>query len=297
MDQKIIYGGQAVIEGVMIRGMHIVSVAVRNPKGTISTHTVPINSWFNSFIRKIPFVRGILVMAETLAIGMRALTYSANVAAGEDEEFGKGSIAVMMILSLAFAIGFFFLLPVFASKGFESLVDSNLLANIVEGLIRLILFLLYVMVIGRTEEIRRVFMYHGAEHMAVHAYENGEKLTTDSVSKYPTAHPRCGTAFLLVVMLVAIIVFAFIPRDPLWWLITSRIILIPAIAAASYEAIRLSGIYSTNPLLKLISVPGLVLQRLTTREPDPDQIEVAIVAMQEAISHDEMQVSARQNSS
>ncbi|MAX03846.1 MAG: hypothetical protein CL883_00765 [Dehalococcoidia bacterium] len=297
MDQKIIYGGQAVIEGVMIRGMHIVSVAVRNPKGTISTHTVPINSWFNSFIRKIPFVRGILVMAETLAIGMRALTYSANVAAGEDEEFGKGSIAVMMILSLAFAIGFFFLLPVFASKGFESLVDSNLLANIVEGLIRLILFLLYVIVIGRTEDIRRVFMYHGAEHMAVHAYENGEKLTTESVSKYPTAHPRCGTAFLLVVMLVAIIVFAFIPRDPLWWLITSRIILIPAIAAASYEAIRLSGIYSTNPLLKLISVPGLVLQRLTTREPDPDQIEVAIVAMQEAISHDEMQVSARQNSS
>ena len=236
-------------------------------------------------------------MAETLAIGMRALTYSANVAAGEDEEFGKGSIAVMMILSLAFAIGFFFLLPVFASKGFESLVDSNLLANIVEGLIRLILFLLYVIVIGRTEDIRRVFMYHGAEHMAVHAYENGEKLTTESVSKYPTAHPRCGTAFLLVVMLVAIIVFAFIPRDPLWWLITSRIILIPAIAAASYEAIRLSGIYSTNPLLKLISVPGLVLQRLTTREPDPDQIEVAIVAMQEAISHDEMQVSARQNSS
>ena len=130
MDQKIIYGGQAVIEGVMIRGMHIVSVAVRNPKGTISTHTVPVNSWFNSFIRKIPFVRGILVMAETLAIGMRALTYSANIAAGEDEEFGKGSKAVMLILSLAFAIGFFFLLPVFASKGFESLVDSNLLANI-----------------------------------------------------------------------------------------------------------------------------------------------------------------------
>jgi uncharacterized protein YqhQ len=140
-------------------------------------------------------------------------------------------------------------------------------------------------------------MYHGAEHMAVHAYENGEKLTTESVSKYPTAHPRCGTAFLLVVMLVAIIVFAFIPRDPLWWLITSRIVLIPAIAAASYEAIRLSGIYSSNPLLKMIAVPGLVLQRLTTREPNPDQIEVAIVAMQEAISHDEIQESAKQHSS
>ena len=295
MDQKIIYGGQAVIEGVMIRGMHIVSVAVRNPKGTISTHTVPVNSWFNSFIRKIPFVRGILVMAETLAIGMRALTYSANIAAGEDEEFGKGSIALMFILSLAFAIGFFFLLPVFASKGFESLVDSNLLANIVEGVIRLVLFLLYVIVIGRTEDIRRVFMYHGAEHMAVHAYENGEKLTTESVSKYPTAHPRCGTAFLLVVMLVAIILFAFIPRDPLWWLITSRIVLIPAIAAASYETIRLRGIYSSNPIAKMIAVPGLVLQGLTTRKPDPDQIEVAIVAMQEAISHDEMQESARQH--
>ena len=295
MDQKIIYGGQAVIEGVMIRGMHIVSVAVRNPQGTISTHTEPINSWFNSFIRKIPFIRGVLVMAETLAIGMKALTYSANVAAGEDEEFGKGSIILMLVLSLSFAIGFFFLLPVFASKGFESLVDSNLLANILEGVIRLILFLLYVIIIGRTEDIRRVFMYHGAEHMAVHAYENGEKLTTESVSKYPTAHPRCGTAFLLVVMLVAIVVFAFIPRDPLWWLITSRIVLIPAIAAASYEAIRLSAVYSGNPLLKVISVPGLVLQRLTTRQPEPDQIEVAIVAMQEAINHDEKRESAKQN--
>ena len=295
MDQKIIYGGQAVIEGVMIRGMHIVSVAVRNPQGTISTHTEPISSWFNSFIRKIPFIRGVLVMAETLAIGMKALTYSANVAAGEDEEFGKGSIILMLVLSLSFAIGFFFLLPVFASKGFESLVDSNLLANILEGVIRLILFLLYVIIIGRTEDIRRVFMYHGAEHMAVHAYENGEKLTTESVSKYPTAHPRCGTAFLLVVMLVAIVVFAFIPRDPLWWLITSRIVLIPAIAAASYEAIRLSGVYSGNPLLKVISVPGLVLQRLTTRQPEPDQIEVAIVAMQEAINHDEKRESAKQN--
>ena len=279
----------------MIRGMHIVSVAVRNPQGTISTHTEPINSWFNSFIRKIPFIRGVLVMAETLAIGMKALTYSANVAAGEDEEFGKGSIILMLVLSLSFAIGFFFLLPVFASKGFESLVDSNLLANILEGVIRLILFLLYVIIIGRTEDIRRVFMYHGAEHMAVHAYENGEKLTTESVSKYPTAHPRCGTAFLLVVMLVAIVVFAFIPRDPLWWLITSRIVLIPAIAAASYEAIRLSGVYSGNPLLKVISVPGLVLQRLTTRQPEPDQIEVAIVAMQEAINHDEKRESAKQN--
>ena len=295
MDQKIIYGGQAVIEGVMIRGMHIVSVAVRNPQGTISTHTEPINSWFNSFIRKIPFIRGVLVMAETLAIGMKALTYSANVAAGEDEEFGKGSIILMLVLSLSFAIGFFFLLPVFASKGFESLVDSNLLANILEGVIRLILFLLYVIIIGRTEDIRRVFMYHGAEHMAVHAYENGEKLTTESVSKYPAAHPRCGPAFLLVVMLLAIVVFAFIPRDPLWWLITSRIVLIPAIAAASYEAIRLSGVYSGNPLLKVISVPGLVLQRLTTRQPEPDQIEVAIVAMQEAINHDEKRESAKQN--
>lgn len=296
MDQKIIYGGQAVIEGVMIRGMHVVSVAVRNPQGTISTHLVPINSWFNSFIRKIPLIRGILVMAETLAIGMRALTYSANIAAGEDEEFGKGSIAIMMIMSLAFAIGVFFLIPVFASKGLENLIESNLVANIFEGVIRLVLFLLYVVLIGRTEEIRRVFMYHGAEHMTVHAYEHGESLTSESVSKYPTAHPRCGTAFLLVVMLVAIIVFAFIPRDPLWWLITSRIVLIPVIAAASYEAIRLSGIYSNNPVLKLISVPGLVLQQLTTRKPNRAQIEVAIVAMQQAISHDEMQVSPKQHS-
>ena len=283
---QVTYGGQAVLEGVMIRGLRSASVAVRKPDGDISLHNLPLNGWYSGRARRIPLVRGMLVMAETLTLGMRALTHSANVAVGDEEELGSGSIAGMMIVSVALAIGVFFLVPVFASRGLEGLVGSDLVSNILEGVIRLALFLAYITLIGRMAEIRRVFMYHGAEHMAVHAHEHGDPLNIESVRRYPTAHPRCGTAFLLVVMFVAIVVFAFTGREPLWWLFTSRIVLIPVIASVSYEVIRFSGFHPGNPLVQVIAMPGLVLQRLTTREPEDDQIEVAIAAMNEAISVD-----------
>ena len=283
---KVTYGGQAVLEGVMIRGLRSASVAVRNPEGKITLRTLSLNSLYNGPARRIPLLRGMLIMAETLTLGMRALSHSANVAAGEEEELGGASIAGMMIVSIAMAIGIFFLVPVFASRGLEGLIGSELATNILEGVIRLALFLAYITLIGRMQEIRRVFMYHGAEHMAVHAHEHGERLDIESVRRYPTAHPRCGTAFLLVVMFVAIVVFAFTGRDPLWWLFTSRIVLIPLIASVSYEVIRFSGFHPNSPLVQLIALPGLILQRLTTREPDDGQIEVAIAAMEEAISVD-----------
>ena len=281
------YGGQAVIEGVMIRGQRAIAVAVRRPDGSIATMRHPLSPLFTGKLRRIPLIRGVIAMAETLALGMRALTYSANVAAeAEGEEISKGSMAGMIAVSLTLAIGLFFLVPVFASDWLEGVFGSPLLANIAEGIIRLVLFLGYILLISRMEDIRRVFMYHGAEHMTVHAQERGDPLEVAHIRKYPTAHPRCGTAFLLVVMVVAIIAFIFVGREPFWWLIVSRIILVPLIAAVSYEVIRFSGFHADNPLVGIITAPSLALQSLTTRQPDDDQIEIAITAMQQAQAAD-----------
>ena len=288
MEQRHTYGGQAVLEGVMIRGQCHFSIAVRRPDGTIAHQSEQINLLFTGRLRRLPLIRGILVLIETLTLGMRALSYSANVGAeAEGEELGKGAMAVMMAVALTFAIGLFFLAPVFASRGLEGVLDSDIVSNIAEGVIRLGLFLGYIFLISRMNDIRRVFMYHGAEHMTVHAQERGDPLELEAVRKYPTAHPRCGTAFLMTVMVVAIIIFTFVPRDPLWWLITSRIVLIPIIAAISYEVIRFSGFHSNNPVVRLITIPNLALQGLTTRQPDDDQIEIAIHAMEHAIDADE----------
>ena len=294
-DQTPTYGGQAVIEGVMIRGQDHVSIAVRRPDGTIAQQCRPLSPLFTGRLRRLPLLRGIIVLVETLTLGMKALTYSANVAAeAEGLEIGKGHIAVMMAFSLAFGVGVFFLLPVFASRPLEGLLGRDLISNIAEGAIRLSLFLAYVYLIGRMREIRRVFMYHGAEHMTVHAQEHGDALTVEAVRKYPAAHPRCGTAFLLVVMVIAVVGFVMVPRDPFWWLIASRVIFIPFIAAAAYELIRLSGRYSGNPLVRLITGPSLALQSLTTRPPEDDQIEVAINAMEQALEADASQPRLRE---
>ena len=286
------YGGQAVLEGVMIRGQRNVSVAVRRPDGTIALQCRPLSPLFTGRLRRWPFVRGIIVLVETLALGIRALSYSANVGMeAEGEELGKGAVAGMMAVSLVFAVGLFFLLPVFASRSLEGPLGSDLASNIAEGVIRLAIFMGYLVAIGRMEGIRRVFMYHGAEHMTVHAHENGDPLDVASVRRYPTAHPRCGTAFLLVVMVVAVVAFVFVGRDPLWWLIVSRVVLIPVIASASYEVIRLSARHSGNSLVGLITGPSLALQSLTTRQPEDDQVEIAIAAMTRAIEADEGTVS------
>ena len=278
----------------MIRGQRHVAVAVRRPNGGIAVQCRPLSTWLTGRLRRLPLARGVIILVETMTLGMRALSYSANVglespdAVDEDvqDELGAGAIAGMLLMSLLFAIGLFFLIPLFASRPLEGRFGNDLLSNVTEGLIRLAIFLAYIWVIGKMKEIRRVFMYHGAEHMTVHAQEHGQTLDVESVRRYSPAHPRCGTAFLLTVMVVAIAVFAFVPRQPFWWLITSRVVLIPAIAAASYELIRLSGRYASNPLVSVITRPNLILQKLTTRPPEDDQIEVAIAAMKGAIEAD-----------
>ena len=281
------YGGQAVIEGIMIRGQSNVAISVRAPSGNIVTRVKKINTLFTGKLRTIPIVRGIIALAETLSLGMEALNYSSQVANDEeDTPPGKLSSAIMILISLSIAIGIFFILPLFASKPLEGLLGSDVVSNVAEGIIRLAVFLIYVTVISLMPDIRRVYMYHGAEHMAVHAQEKGDPLTIEEIRKYPTAHPRCGTAFLLTIMVIAIIVFTFIPREPLWLVIGSRIVLIPLIASLSYEFIRFNSKYEANKFLSKLSVPNLLLQSLTTKIPDDDQIEVAITAMESAIHAD-----------
>ena len=286
--EPTIYGGQAVLEGVMIRGHRHLSIAVRRPDGGIALHCQHLSSFFAGPLRRIPLTRGIVVLVETLILGMRALTYSANVGLEtEDEEVSKGAVAVMIGVSFVLGIGLFFLAPVLASRALEGVLGSDIVSNVVEGLIRLAIFLAYLGLISRAAEIRRVFMYHGAEHMTIHAQERGDPLDVEHVRYFRTAHPRCGTAFLLVVMVVSIVVFAFISREPLWWLIVSRIVLIPVITSLSYEVIRFSGRHPDNPALRFVTEPSLALQKLTTRQPDDDQIEIAIAAMEQAINADE----------
>ena len=286
-NTKNTYGGQAVIEGVMIRGQNNVTTSVRNPQGKIQTRVKPIGDIFTGKPRRFPLIRGILALAETLYLGMDSLSYSASVSDGEsDEEISKLSIASMIGFSDLIAIALFFLLPLIASKPFEGLFGSDIISNVVEGVLRLVIFVLYIFGIGLMSDIRRVYMYHGAEHMTVHAMEKGDPLVVAEIRKYPTAHPRCGTAFLLTVMIIAIIVFTLVPRDPFWMVIISRIVLIPVIASLSYEVIRLSGKYSQNFMVSLIMAPSLWLQKLTTRQPDDAQIEVAISAMTAAVEAD-----------
>ena len=286
-NTKNTYGGQAVIEGVMIRGQNNVTTSVRNPQGKIQTRVKPIGDIFTGKPRRFPLIRGILALAETLYLGMDSLSYSASVSDGEsDAEISKLSIASMIGFSVLIAIALFFLLPLIASKPFEGLFGSDIISNVVEGVLRLVIFVLYIFGIGLMSDIRRVYMYHGAEHMTVHAMEKGDPLVVAEIRKYPTAHPRCGTAFLLTVMIIAIIVFTLVPRDPFWMVIISRIVLIPVIASLSYEVIRLSGKYSQNFVVSLIMAPSLWLQKLTTRQPDDAQIEVAISAMTAAVEAD-----------
>ena len=287
MSNRILYGGQAVIEGVMIRGKKHVSVAVRRPDTTIAIRSEPLYSLFTGKLRNIPFIRGFLVLIEILILGMRSLAYSANVAAeAEEEELGKFTLGVMITISLLFSIVLFFLTPVFISNWLESFIKSHLIVNLIEGLIRVFILVAYLFLIGRMNDIKRVFMYHGAEHMAVHARENNDELNILNLKKYSTAHPRCGTAFILVVAVVSVFIFVFLGREPFWWLLLSRIIFVPIIASISYEIIRFNNKFSNNFFLKFIVGPSLALQSLTTREPDDKQLEIALVAINKTIELD-----------
>jgi uncharacterized protein YqhQ len=285
-----VYGGQAVIEGVMIRGKHVYSIAARHPDGSIRTVLRPVPDWSTSRWRRVPFVRGTLVLGESLVIGMRALTYSAQVAAGEEEDeqpIPAWTLALTIAVSLALGIGLFFVTPlIITASVVDRVTDSSILSNLAEGVLRLLIFFAYLLLVGLMPSIRRVFAYHAAEHMSVHAHEASLPLDNEHVRMFPAAHPRCGTAFLLTVMIVSILVFAVLGTPDLPLRIASRIVLIPLIAGIAYEVIRYNSRHGDNWLVRMGTVPSLLLQNLTTRKPDDDQIDVAIKAMTTAIEGD-----------
>lgn len=277
---QALYGGQAVIEGVMMRGRSHYVVAVRAPLGDIKINVSRLSNILTAKFRGWPLVRGILALWEALDLGMRALHYSASVAAGEENiELSGREIAMVMATSAVFAIGLFFLLPTLLAGWFDRFGASSIVVNLIEGAIRLGLFLGYLALIGRLEDIRRLFAYHGAEHKTISAFESGKELVVDQIQPFPTAHPRCGTAFLLTVVVVSIFVFAFAGQPPMIIRLLSRLILLPVVAAISFELIRFAGVHPNNMIARIISLPGLALQAMTTRQPDNGQVEVAIAAL------------------
>jgi uncharacterized protein YqhQ len=285
------YGGQALIEGVMMRGRRNVAMSVRRTSGDIQTIAEPLPAALTAGNRllKVPLLRGVLVLYETLVIGTRMLMRSASIAAeGEDIELGKGTIAVTMVVSIGFAVGLFFLLPLFLSMFAEGAADSDLVGNVAEGLIRLVIFVGYIALIGLMSDIKRVFAYHGAEHKAIHALEAERPLTPVEVDQFSTAHTRCGTTFILIVVVLSIFFFSLIPRAgvPLLLLFASRIVLIPVIAGVAYELIRFGARHYGNALVRAIYSPGLWLQSLTTRPPDHGMLEVSIAALKDCLAAD-----------
>jgi uncharacterized protein YqhQ len=304
------YGGQAVLEGVMMRGRRWASVAVRAPSRQIVVRSerLPVHL-YGGWVSKTPFLRGLTVLWDSLGLGMKALMFSAEVAEQEDEAetgapgdqsatstadtvasrpgqsaqpttFGQTLQWTTVAVALLMGVGVFFLLPLGAAALLELVVDNAVVVHIFEGIVRLGLLVGYVWAIGYVPEIRRVFAYHGAEHMTIHAFEAGEPLDQEHIGKYPPAHPRCGTAFLLLVVAISIVLFALIPTDNWWIRIASRIFSIPIIAGIAYEVLKLGGAHTEHPLVRLIVVPGLALQALTTRYPEPDMIEVAVTSFE-----------------
>ena len=290
MPESFHYGGQAVMEGVMIRGREGVAISVRQPNGQLSTVKQPLASIYKGRLRQIPFVRGIIVLVETLVLGTQSLLHSAQIAAAEEED-EKIPAAVLwgtVVVSLAVGVALFFMGPLFATRYLiDPYIGSALLSNIFEGLIRIAVFIAYHKVISLLPDISRVFAYHGAEHKTVNAYEAGAPLEVASVRNYSTAHARCGTAFLFIVLIVAIVVFALVGQPTLWMRLLSRIALIPVIAAISYELMKFGAAHIDNRAVRILLSPGLLLQAMTTREPDDSQIEAAISALNEVINIDQ----------
>jgi hypothetical protein len=286
-NKRVYYGGQAVIEGVMIRGPKTLAIACRRPDGGIATRQETLGSVYSGGLRRIPFLRGVIVLWETLALGMRALMWSSSVQLGEEDEEPGGSMWVMVVVSLVIVGGIFFAGPLILADLLHDLLGSDLAVVAVEGLIRLGVIVGYVAAIGLMPDIRRVYQYHGAEHKSIHALEAGDPLEPESVQRHPTAHVRCGTSFLLTVVVVSVFVFAAVGNPDLWLRIVSRIVLIPVIASIAYEVIRLGGAYASNPITKVLMWPNLALQSITTKPPDDDQVEVALRALKDMLAAEE----------
>jgi len=283
-ENKLLVGGQAVIEGVMMKGKKV-SVAVRKKTGEIVVRDYPSAIASTSKWRKIPIIRGVLVLWEALFVGINVLGFSAQVA-GEDVKLSKKDIILSILLAFGFGILLFSILPLLLASIFSFIRNNEFLFSLTEGIIRTIVLLLYVWIIGFIPDIKRVFQYHGAEHKSVYTYEAGEDLTVENARKYSTLHPRCGTSFLMITMVAAIIVFSllgvfgrlnFIER------FLSRILLIPLIAGLAFEFQRFTAKYIKNPVIRVLALPGLLLQKLTTREPTDDQLEVGLVALKASL--------------
>jgi len=283
-DRIITYGGQAVIEGVMMRGQKGFAIAMRAPDGEIVIHKEKLGEIYRSKITKIPFVRGVILLWDALGLGMRALTLAANTQTGEDEKLEGPALYITMGISLTIGIGLFFLFPALVGGWLQNLMSpaaaastSGLWAgNLLEGVLRLLLLIGYIWAIGFMPDVKRLFGYHGAEHKTINAFEAGAELTPESVAKFSLEHPRCGTAFLLTLVLFSIIAFTLLGPLPIFWRLVSRILLIPVLAGVSLEYIRWTANHLNNPLVKILIKPNLALQSLTTREPDISMLEVAI---------------------
>ncbi|MFU8795770.1 MAG: DUF1385 domain-containing protein [Dehalococcoidia bacterium] len=299
MGKPFHYGGQAVIEGVMMLGKKGLAMTVRQPDGRLNTIRQPLARIYRGRLREKPFSRGLISLGETMVLGTRALLRSAEIAAAEEgeEKIHPALLGGTVAVSVTLAVVLFFLVPLLATRFLiDPFIDSALLSVTLEGLVRIAIFIAYIRVIGLIPDIRRVFAYHGAEHKTINAYESGTPLEVEAVRNYPTAHPRCGTSFIVIVLIIAILVFALtdvlLGRPPLWIRMLSRIALIPFIAAIGYEIMKFGAGHIKNTLVRVIIAPGLMLQSLTTREPDDGQLEAAISALNEVIAIDEDEPSA-----
>ena len=287
------YGGQAVVEGVMMRGRDVWAVAIRRPAGDIHVESHDIDSVAKRHpILRRPFLRGVIALGQALAIGFRALSISARESAPEDEQLTSRQMAVSFVIAAVIFIGLFIVLPAATFGWVGRRIGSSILTNVLEGLFRVGLFLGYLLVIGRAKDIRRVFAYHGAEHKTIAAYEHEEPLTPDRIGPYSTLHVRCGTNFLLIVMVTTIFVFALFGEPGLWWRIGSRLLAIPIIAGLAFELLRLGARYPKSAFMRIVMTPGLWLQKITTKPPDDGQIEVAIASFNEVLKREQQARSA-----
>jgi len=275
-----------------MRGESNFAVSVRRPNGKLEIIKRPLSSIYKGRLRETPLARGIVVLIETLVLGTQTLLQSAQIASAEVEGDGEGeeisplALAGVIAASLAFAVALFFITPLVITRYFDTYIHSDMGSNIIEGFIRIALFVVYLKIIGFIPDIKRVFAYHGAEHKVVNAYEAGRPLEINAIKSYSTAHPRCGTSFIFVVLIIAILVFSLVGRPQLWITILSRIILLPVIAGIGYEITRFMAKHSQNALARVLLAPGLALQSMTTREPDDSQLEAAISSLNEVIKAD-----------
>lgn len=291
-EQLPMYGGQAVIEGVMMRGSQSVAIAMRAPNEEIVIHSEPLSGIYKSKIIKIPFLRGLIALWDALGLGIRALTISANIQTGEDEKLEGPALYLTLGISLTFGIGLFFLLPAVLGQLSERVLGiSAWWSNLLEGLLRLALLVGYIWIIGKASEIKRVFAYHGAEHKTINAYEAGADLTPETVTHFSLEHPRCGTAFLLSLVLLSVLVFSLLGPLPMFWRLASRILLIPVLAGIAYEYIRWTANHLDSKIVRTMIKPNLALQHLTTREPTLQMLEVSIAAFNTMRSGESQELS------